>query len=365
MEMEDYLYEKKKKFEMMKNRAKKNNANSDLKLQSRQCEKSILNNYDFKTKSNELEPMKNKVMLKKRQSTEKSLTINHSIDDDSCFTNTIYLQEDEFSLEEKINETNLVSNTIQSSDETINNTNTINNIEIEDIIISKRESSLNFQKSPSFDSSLIEIISSLQDSISVRDAASSSNGGLSQSQRQNSSYSLSSESGKLQKKKSFSSFIQKQTSGVLKKVRSLIQNSNEDVTFGGTLPSDKNNSISTDNSMANEELESKHKKKSKNKSSSSTEDGFASQRSHKKTFSLSSFKLKSSKSNISINNAPPNNELPSKKPLSHKGSITKSIMKKLDSLKNMGSRKNSSNSINHDSDDSDAEKKFSIGKCYI
>jgi len=121
MEMEDYLYEKKKKFEMMKKRnlAKKNNLNSnDLKLQTRQCEKNILKTYDFKTKGNE--PMKQKVMLKKKQSTEKSLAFNSSVDDESCFTNTIYLQEDEFSLD-KMKNTNLVNSNIQNSDETINN----------------------------------------------------------------------------------------------------------------------------------------------------------------------------------------------------------------------------------------------------
>jgi len=367
MEMEDYLYEKKKKFEMMKKRnlAKKNNLNSnDLKLQTRQCEKNILKTYDFKTKGNE--PMKQKVMLKKKQSTEKSLAFNSSVDDESCFTNTIYLQEDEFSLD-KMKNTNLVNSNIQNSDETINNNENDDIIKIDDIIISKRDSSLNFQNLATFESSSIEIASTLHDSVSFKDGSS---GGLSQNQRQNSNYTIS-ESGKLQKKKSFSSFLQKQTSGILKKVKSLIQNSDDD-TMSRTL--------STNNSIVDVDTDSKSKKKSKNKSKDKnsnsddkssivTEEGIAPIRSHKKTFSINSFRLKKSKSNISIDNdqnSTISTETP-KKPLTRKGSVAKSIMRKISSLSriNAGSRKNSSNSINRDSDDSDSEKKFSVGKLLL
>ncbi|ORX57856.1 hypothetical protein BCR36DRAFT_580425, partial [Piromyces finnis] len=210
MEMEDYLYEKKKKFEMMKNRNKimKSNSNlssKEINLQTRQCERRILKNYDFKSKSTDLAPMKQKVMLKKRQSTEKSLTINHSENDDSCFTNTIYLQEDEFSLDGKMNKTNLLENAIQSSDETINNIN----LDLDDIFISKRESSLSFQQTPSIESFFIEMGSSLQDSTSIIKDGVSSYGGLNQKQNSNSTIV---ETGKLQKKKSLSSFLQ--TSGL-------------------------------------------------------------------------------------------------------------------------------------------------------
>jgi len=347
MEMEDYLYEKKKKFEMMKNRNRMKKSNSNLSnheinLQTRQCERNILKTYDFKTKKSDLTPMKQKVMLKKKQSTEKSLTLARPVDDDSLFTNTIYLQEDEFNLDEKLKGTNLLNNsTIQNSDETIHNSS----LEVDNIVISERDSSLNFQKS--FGSSFLdtENVNTYQE-----DGANTSYGKLNKKQYSNSTITATDTTGKLQKKTSISSFLQKQTSGVFKKVRSFMQNSSEEEdTFDDAILNDEIDSSSSSKQQKNK---SNKNKSNKNKS----EEG---QKSHKKTFSLSSFRLKSSKSNISIDNdysnANANSSEPSKRPLAHRGSVTKSIMSKISSL----SRKSSASSF---SDDSSDNKKFSVGK---
>jgi len=356
LEMEDYLYEKKKKFEMMKNKQKikkaANPQNYDLKLQSRQCEKNILRNYDFKTKSKDLAPLKQKVMLKKRQSTEKNLMLNVSVVDDNYCTNTIYLQEDEFKLNEISNQEKnkndlfKVNPSFQSTDDTLANSilSSNLNLDVDDIIFSKRESSLSFQNTASLESSLIEIVSVMPGS-----ASSINNDGVSMSsssQRGDLNGMVSnltldeSVPEKLQKKKSFSSFFQKQTSffrtsGVLKKVKSLVQNSSENELQGANSGSQVNTSKSKENVS-----------------------GTTKGKGHRKSFSIASFRHRVSKSNASIDHGNENETF--KKSSTHSNSVARNFMNKISSLSRIGSVKNLDNkkdfpiSDNFELHDSDA-----------
>jgi len=392
--MEDYLYEKKKKFEMMKNRQKMkkvNNANgtgntntieNEIKLQTRQCEKNILKKYDFKTKKTDLAPLKQKVMLKKRQSTEKNLLLNLDVLNEDYCTNTIYLQEDEFTLNEEDTEANVE---VTNSKNIYNNfsvqSSMINNLlsgNFDDIIISKRESSLSFHNPPSYGSSSIEIVS-------VNDASNSAF-----NRRQSSNFTVGGPNPnqeKLQKKGSIYSFFQKKSSSFIqsptalfKKVKSFIQNStNGEVEVSSDL---ENNSMHKNRSFSSSTTDSsgmESKKKSKSKSKLNNLKGSSDNISSrpKRTFSLSSFKFKSLKSITSINNN--NNsginendtEFSNKSQFKHRNSISRGFMKRISLSKlKLGSSKNievklaSGNSELHDSDTTLNNDKKNIGKSF-
>ncbi|ORX80112.1 hypothetical protein BCR32DRAFT_327834 [Anaeromyces robustus] len=370
--MEDYLYEKKKKFEMIKRKnslrkskqqlhQEEDNINiniNDLKLQVHQCEKNILRNYEFKSKSKDLVPIKHKVMLKKRQSTEKNLMLNTTVLDDNYCTNTIYLQEDEFNINENNNNyNNNIMNTEEFDGSNNNNSNNNNNIysgnlDIEDIIFSKRDSSLTFH-AQSYNSSLLEIVSVQQDTPSIQNNTNSRvNSSVNMNMNtntnmnminSNSNITLNSSQGKLQKKKSMSSFIQKPTN-VLKKVKSFIQNSPPD---NVNIMDNNNNNNSENNFITNSTKE------------------FVS-KSPKKSFSFRSRNSKSIESlnNNSNNNNNNNNEYQHQRKSStstttsnskkidhtHRSSFSKTVMKKFSSLTKLtktGSTKNINNNINN------------------
>jgi len=380
IEMEDYLYEKKKKFEMMKNRQKMKKANNtgntndsanDIKLQTRQCEKNILKKYDFKTKKANLTPIKQKVMLKKRQSTEKNLLLNLDVLNDDYCTNTICLQEDEFTLNEEDTEANVEATNTKNiyNDFSVQRsmTNNLLSGDFDDIIISKRESSLSFHNPSLYGSSSIEIVS-------INDNASTSNSIF--NRRQSSNFTVGGPNPnheKLQKRGSIYSFFQKQSSSffrrpstLLKKVKSFIQNStNDEIEVSSGL---ENNSLQKNWSFSSSTTDSasmESKKKSKSKSKLNNTKGSSDNLSSrpKRTFSLSSFKFKSSKSITSINNnnnsgaGDNDTEFSNKSQIKYRNSISRGLMKRISLSKlKFGSSKNievklvSRNSELHDSD---------------
>jgi hypothetical protein len=362
-DMEGYVYEKKKMFEMIKNRnrSKLNLENPDtevtlpLPLQYRQCEKNILRNYVFKTKNNEifeLAPIKQKVMLKKRQSTEKNLLLHNDVTNENYCTNTICLQEDEFNIDEMDNysqnreeeeekekekekeereaeregEEESNEKHIQNREES--NLTAVNNYlgeylgDFDDITFTKRGSSLNFQNLQSYDSSLLDVVPVTQGTSLHRRIHSNPTMNRSD-QHQN----------KHIKKNSISSFIQKPTSNLIKRVRSFIHNSDEDVSgSNATMVYNHSPSLYTTTSTINvTNMESKNKGSMKKlfKSLSKVSKNTSKEKSHHKSksdeiltnrnstknsnstffinrnFSLSSLRLKGSKSNISLQN---NNE---------------------------------------------------------
>lgn len=403
--MEDYLYEKKKKFEMLKNKNKLKSKDAkfnddDIKLQKRQCEKNILRNYEFKSKNKELTPMKQKVMLKKRQSTERNLMLNCDVTDEEYCTNTICLQEEEFNLDE-------INNVIGNRDES-NLTAVVSNYDNDDdIVFSKRGSSLNFRNIQSYDGSQIEIVqvSHDPDSPNGYNRRFSSNETVDNSQQEFKKKN-SSVSSIIQKP---GSILRSSSSNILKKVKSFIQNSdsNVNVDANDSLGNHRSISRSTTGSSSSADISGTEQKKkgSKNKlfkslSKSSNKESKKKEKSEKgssdskffskKTFSLNSFRLKT-KSNVSINNNENHNHNHNQnqnqnknqnddnetKPLSRRNSLKK-VVRKISSLTKFGSyrsidggkKESNSNLENNEINDNEnnnnnGEKKIlSIGKIF-
>jgi len=363
--MEDYLYEKKKKFEMMKNRNKvkpsqnnnvnniknMNNINNNKErksstqtpIQLSQYEKNILKNYEFKTKNNELASMKQKILSKQRLSIEKNLKINNNVFDRNSSTNTICLQGEEFNFFDFYGNNNATTNSLKSRNES--NLTAINsNLEdIEDMTFSKQNSKLNFQNNLQYNkSSKIEIAS--------QDNLNDSSNNLNKKKKKDKSSKIKKEpiDGSMKKKKnsnSISSLSRKSSNKNEKKKinsNSIIQNSedelNNSTNFSGsysTIANSRSTSISNTNLSSTSEMKSskggiKKILKSLSRSSSrskvdkinnSSSDGkeknddedvhkseeslssITSKLFSKRNFSFGSLRLKKSKSNISVSNS--------------------------------------------------------------